>query len=180
MGKALAITFGMLAVLAGFIVYRTGYFKPVELSAGEQGPFILAYKVHKGPYHKIAPIIDEVETFFKNNDFPCPLAFGRFLHDPDVVEHDRLVSHGGCAFTTMNEQLQELIKKGQLELDTVKKQEYIVAIYEGSPSVGPFVVYPKVKEWMGKYDYKITGPVIEIYQTTGEDSLLTRYLFPYL
>lgn len=180
MGKALGITFGMLAVLVGFVVYRTGYLKPVDLSAGDQGPFVLVYKTHKGPYHKIAPVIDEVEAFFKKNDLPCPLAFGRFLHDPDTVEHDRLVSHGGCAFSAMNEKLSGLIEKGQFETDNIEKKEYIVAIFKGSPSIGPFVVYPKVKEWMAKYDYKITGPVIEIYQTTGEDSLSTRYLFPYL
>jgi effector-binding domain-containing protein len=180
MGKAFAITFGALLILAGFILYRTGYFQPVELTAGKQGPFLLAYKVHKGPYHKLAPVIDEVENFFEKNGLSCPLAFGRFLHDPNTVEHDRLESHGGCAFPVKTEKLQEIIAKGDLKTDHLKKEEYVVAVFKGSPSIGPFVVYPKVEEWMAKYDYKITGPVIELYQTTGADSLTTRYLFPYL
>ena len=180
MAKAFTITFGLLLAMAAFVVYRTGYLKPVTLAAGQQGPFFLVYQVHKGPYHKIAPVIDEVEASFKKNGITCPLAFGRFLHDPNTVEHDRLKSHGGCAFPTPNEEVMRLVQEKGFETDGIDKQEYIVAVFEGSPSVGPMKVYPKVRTWMNKYDYKITGPVIEIYQTTGEDSLTTRYLFPYL
>jgi len=179
MAKAFAITFGLLLAIAIFIVYRVGYFNPVNISSGNQGPFFFVYKVHRGPYHKIAPVIDSVEDFFKENQLPCPLAFGRYLHDPNTVPHDRLESHGGCAFPSPSPALQELIKKGEFETDEVPKKEYVVAHFEGSPSIGPLKVYPYVKEWMDKYGYKLESPVIEIYQTTGEDSVHTRYLFNY-
>lgn len=179
MAKAFSVTFGILFCLIAFIFYRTGFFNDVNISAGNQGPFVLVYKVHKGPYHKIAPIIDDVESFFKENKLPCPLAFGRYLHDPNLVEHDRLVSHGGCAFSSMSEKLSEILKSHDFKYETLEKKEYVVATFDGSPSVGPMKVYPRVQEWLNKYGYKQDGPVIEIYQTTGEDSVLTRYLFSY-
>lgn len=179
MGKALAITFGLLISVFIFIIYRTGYMKPVDISSGEQGPFVFIYKTHKGPYHEIAPVIDSVEKFFKDSGLPCPLTFGRYLNDPELTPHDRLVSHGGCAFPTPNPKLEEIIAKGEFERQDIEKLEYVVAHFEGSPSIGPLKVYPQVKAWLAKYGYKIDGPVIEIYQTTGPDSLHTRYLFPY-
>ena len=179
MGKALGITFGLLAAIFAFILFRTGYFKPVQISSGFQGPFVLVYKKHIGPYHKIAPIIDNVEKLVKSKGKECPLAFGRFLHDPKTVPQDRLESHGGCAFPLNDPEVEQLAQDNDLLMDQVEKQEYLVASFDGSPSIGPFKVYPEVESWMGKYGYQIDGPVIEIYQTTGPDSLTTRYLFKY-
>lgn len=179
MAKAFAATFAILLAMAAFVVYRTGYFKPVDIASGEQGPFYLVYKVHHGPYHKIAPVIDEVEKEFQDNDIDCPLAFGRYIHDPDTVEQDRLESHGGCAFTNLSPEVESLAKAKNFNIDPVEKKEYLVAHFEGSPSIGPMKVYPYVKEWMNKYGYKRQGPVIELYQTTGPDSVHTRYLFTY-
>jgi AraC family transcriptional regulator len=179
MGKAFAVTFGLLLAVFIFIIIRVGYFKPVTIASGEQGPFLLVYKVHRGPYHEIAPMIDEVEAFFKDNGLPCPLAFGRFLHDPNTVPHDRLESHVGCAFMNSSPRLQELIESGGFLQDPLPKTEYVVGHFEGSPSMGPIKVYPYVEDWMNKYGYQIQRPVIELYQTTGEDSVHTRYLFNY-
>ena len=179
MGKAFAITFGILVAVAAFIVYRTGYFQPVQISSGDQGPFILVYKKHLGPYHKIAPVIDSVEKSFKEKGLTCTLAFGRYLHDPDTVPHDRLESHGGCALTRLDEKTKALIEEENFQMEPIEKQEYLVAQFEGSPSIGPLKVYPYVEQWMKKYGYKQRGPVIELYQTTGSDSVTTRYLFMY-
>ncbi len=179
MAKAFAITIFILLCFAGFVVYRTGYLKPVTIASGSQGPFYLVYKTHEGPYHKIAPVIDGVEQELNNKGIKCPFAFGRFLHDPQTVPHDRLVSHGGCAFPMLTPEIKKALRDSDFKLDEVAKKEYVVAQFEGSPSIGPMKVYPYVEEWLEKYGYKKQGPVIELYQTTGPDSLHTRYLFEY-
>lgn len=179
MAKAFAITLGILLIFAAVIVYRTGYFKEVKISSGTQGPFILAYKVHRGPYHKIVAVIEDVEELFKKMNLPCPLAFGRYLHDPNTLEHDRLESHGGCALTNITHATKEKLEQEGLTLETLPKKEYVVASFDGSPSMGPFRVYPEVQSWLNKYGYQKEGPVLEIYQTLGEDAVLTRYLFGY-
>ena len=140
MAKAFGVTFLILAGFVAFIFFRTGYYEDVKISSGFQGPFIFVYKKHLGPYHKIAPIIDEVEDYFKEQQLPCPIAFGCYLHDPNTVEHDRLESHGGCAFLQASEKLLELAKKGGYLIDRVQKKEYLVATFNGSPSVGSMKV----------------------------------------
>lgn len=177
--KAFAITVGLLLIIAGIVILRTGVYKDVAISAGEQGPFVLVYKSHVGPYHKIVPVIESVETFFKEKSLPCPLAFGRYLDNPDKMDHDRLRSQGGCAFTNMSEDLQKLITESGFEMELLDKKEYLVATFDGSPSMGPFVVYPKVMSWLEKYGYSHKGPIIEIYQTREDQSVFTRYLFEY-
>ena len=67
MAKAFAITFGLIVAIFIFIIIRTGYTKPVAINSGEQGPFVLVYKLHEGPYHKIAPVIDGVEKIYPVN-----------------------------------------------------------------------------------------------------------------
>ena len=88
--KAFAITMGIILILVGIAVVRTGIYKDVKMSSGEQGPFVLVYKNHMGSYHKIVPVIESVENYFKEKNLPCPLAFGRYLDNPQEVEHDRL------------------------------------------------------------------------------------------
>ena len=95
MAKAFVATLLMLLTVAAVLVYRTGAYKEVVISSGDQGPFVLIYKIHKGPYHKIVDVISEVEDFFFKKDLACPIAFGLYLHDPNLVEQDRLISHGG-------------------------------------------------------------------------------------
>jgi AraC family transcriptional regulator len=179
MAKAFAVTILILATFVAIAVYRTGIYKDVEISAGEIGPFILVYKVHKGPYHKIVSTIEDVESFFTTTNHPCPLAFGRYLHDPNTVDHDRLLSHGGCAFITPSEDLISTIKQSGFEMEELEKKEYVVAHFDGSPSMGPIKVYPKVEQWLTKYGYQRQGHVIELYQTVNEDKVHTRYLFEY-
>jgi hypothetical protein len=179
MAKAFAATLAILLFFAGFVVYRTGYLKPVTISSGFQGPFILVYKKHQGPYHKIAPVIDSVEDFFNQKGLDCPLAFGRYLHDPNTTPHDRLQSHGGCAFPGMTPQLQKVLKEADLEVENLPKEEYLVASFAGSPSIGPWKVYPHVEDWLQKYGYQKQETVIELYQTMGVDAVQTRYLFRY-
>ena len=177
MAKAFATLFIIFLFFASFIIYRTGYLKDVKIASGYQGPFILVYKLHKGPYHKISQVITEVEDELRKLKIDCPLAFGRYLHDPNLVDHDRLESHGGCALPAPNEKLKELPDTWKVEV--LEKKEYVVATFDGSPSMGPIKVYPMVQKWLEKYGYKQQGPVIELYQTLSEDQVLTRYLFGY-
>lgn len=173
---ALGITFGLIAAAVGFAAYRTGYFKEVTISSGQKGPFQLYYREHLGPYHKIIPLIEEVETKMKETGSPCPWAFGRFFDDPKIVDHDRLRSHAGCAFP--GTEGGPLTPEG-IKSETLPSAEYLLATFNGSPSIGPFVVYPKIEEWCQTYGYQIVSPVVELYKTLPDGSILTTYLFRY-
>ena len=166
----------VLFLIASFVFWRTGYYKEVTIGSGELGPFYLVYKEHLGPYHKIPPVIESVEKAMDQIGNKCPFAFGRYLDDPEKVDHDRLRSHGGCAFASP---LSHPVDASQFKEQSLSKQEYVIATFNGSPSVGPFKVYPKVDEWFKKYGYKQKGPVVELYQTLEDGTVLTKYLFKY-
>lgn len=166
----------ILFFMAAFIFWRTGYYKAVHISSSEMGPFVLVYKEHIGPYHKIPPVIESVEKAMENLGNKCPMAFGRYIDNPEEVDHDRLRSHGGCVFSTPPS---HPISLDLFQKESLNKKEYIIASFNGSPSIGPFKVYPEVEKWMQKYGYKQTGPVIELYQTLEDGSVLTKYLFTY-
>lgn len=179
MAKAFALTIGIVLAILIFLFFRTGAYKEVQISNSHQGPFFLVYQVHKGPYHKIVPVIEGVEAFFKSKGLPCPLAFGLYLHDPNSMDHDRLESHGGCVFPENNPQLDALVKESGFQTQEIPNKEYVTASFTGSPSLGPVRVYPAVDAWLEKYGYKKVGPVLELYKTTGADSVATQYLFSY-
>ena len=61
MMKAFAATAAMIAVIVGIVIYRTGVYKEVTILPGQQGPYLLVFKEHNGEYHKIVPVIEEVE-----------------------------------------------------------------------------------------------------------------------
>lgn len=177
--KAFIITLILLLSGLGFVVWRTGYFQPVEISGGSFGPYFMVYQIHQGAYHNMPKTLEKVEDFFKEQDIPCPLSFGRYLHDPALVDEDRLESHGGCLIKEWTQEQMVKIQNSEFKTEELPAKEYVIARFNGSPSIGPFRVYPEVEKFFKKYGYQQNGPVIEVYQTLGPDSVLTQYLFSY-
>ena len=179
-----------LAVLVGTLYFRLGAYKPVHFEVREVPAFSILYKQHTGPYHKIVPVIEEVERWAKQNKLPCPRTFGEYLDDPRYVDPDRLRSHGGCVL----EGVKAVAGGAQVQMAgalsfTVRwptgfsfrrlsGARYLTARFEGSPSIGPFVVYPKAQEHMrSQFQTSIKSPVIELYKVIDESHMQTEYLF---
>lgn len=179
MMKAFAATAAMIAIIVGIVIFRTGVYKEVTIIPGKQGPYVFVYQEHNGEYHKIVSVIENVENTFKEKGIVCPFTFGRYLDDPNKVEHDRLKSHGGCAFPALTDEIDKAIKESSFEVEPIPQKEYVIARFNGSPSVGPFVVYPKMDQWFEKYGYLKVGPSIELYKILPDQSVLTSYLFEY-
>ena len=49
--------------------------------------------------------------------------------------------------------------------------------FDGSPSIGPFKVYPAAKRFLNEHHLSSKAPVIEIYHVNG-NNVTTEYLFP--
>lgn len=156
-----------------YLFFHLGFHKPVGIGFSEEGPFQMIYKEHSGPYHKIGDKIREVEDWAKQNNVPCPEAFGEYLDDPSVVEHDRLRSHGGCIVTATPSSMPADIKTQMRE-----KRSYIKATFSGSPLIGPMKVYPKMLSYSEAHKRPLDGAIIEIYRPISEKEMLTTYYFP--
>lgn len=161
---------------AGFVAYHVGALKPVQIAQENRGELHLIYKVHTGPYHKTVKTIEEIENWAMENKVDCHLTFGEYLDDPEKTEEARLKSYGGCVVDRFPENL-----PADFKTLIHPARAYVVAVFDGSPGIGPLKVYPRVNEFMQERKLKQNAPVIEVYEIhsrTETASMTTTYLFP--
>lgn len=159
-----------------YLYFFLGFAKSVDIRVGNIEPSqITLSQFHVGPYHEILPAIEATERWAKENGVSCPRSFGHYLDDPSQVESARLRSFGGCV---LEGPLPPGIKPdaNQYQVSEIPAARYLIADFEGAPSIGPFIVYPKVREFAEKNSIRLTGDVFEIYDIQGRQ-VKTRYLF---
>jgi DNA gyrase inhibitor GyrI len=167
-----------IAAFGIFLSTYLGAFKGVDISHAAQGPFTTVYLEHVGPYHKVNKIIEKVEKYMQTQGVVCGRTFGEYIDDPQVVEEARLRSKVGCLVEKVPENMPEDFKSGQ-----IPQGNYVIAVFTGSPGIGPLKVYPRVNDYMLNQKMKQSGPVIEIYEIhsiTEKNAMTTTYLFPYI
>jgi effector-binding domain-containing protein len=172
MRKLLFFILSSVAVFAATVFFRLGGHKPVALNLEERTEMHFLYKEHFGAYHKINDVLTQVEAYAAKNNIPCPQTFGEYLDDPRMIEERRLRSNGGCVLTATAGASDGYLYK------TIPARQWLVAKFEGAPSIGPMKVYPKAEEYMKEHGFKLSGPVIEVYTVKGAQEARTEYLFP--
>lgn len=161
---------------AVFLANYLGAFKGVDISEASQGPYKIVYLEHVGPYHKVNKVIEKVEKYMATKGTVCGRTFGEYMDDPQVVEEARLRSKVGCIVDNVPAQLEEDFKAGE-----IPARNYVVAVFTGSPGIGPMKVYPRVNDYMLKKHLKMAGAVVEIYEIHSiavKNAMTTTYLFP--
>ncbi len=163
----------ILISLAIVLFIRTGSFKSATIEKASIPKYQIYFKKHIGPYHKIIKSLNEVEEAMKNLNFKCSKTFGYFLSDPEVVDHEKLVSLTGCIYET-HEAPQLLVPPDGIETDFIGGEENCYkGTFTGSPSLTAFKVYPKLKEAALKDKKPLNTAALEIYEVTGRDSVTT-------
>lgn len=164
---------GAIILYAGYLMNYLGTFKPVIITEKSAGPFQVIYKSHTGPYHKIVPVIEEVEKWAKENGLDCKLSFGEYLDSPKATEEARLRSNGGCLVNQVPANMPE-----GFQSKTIPERKYVTAVFEGSPGIGPMKVYPKVYEYAENQRIPLEEVVMEVYEVHSETAMTTSYYFP--
>lgn len=176
---ALAIGFSLLFL---YLLQYTGAFKPVTLGTDERGPFLLVYKNHSGAYHKIVDDIQQVESWAKENKINCRYTFGEFFDDPGTVEEGRLKSRAGCLIENYDQKTEETIKNLKLPEDiqwtVYEKTKFVIALFSGSPGIGPYKVYPKIENYIKENKYIKKGSILEKYEVLDRHAMNTTYYWP--
>jgi effector-binding domain-containing protein len=168
---------GVVVGISGYFMWYLGGFKPVTIQEKIVGPLKLLYKEHVGPYHKVAPTIIEMETWAKAHDVDCHKTFGQYLDDPRAIEEGRLRARVGCVVDDLSAKV--LADLGtDIHVEDIPEHNYVTALFEGSPGIGPMKVYPKVDEYLEAKKASLSGPVIEVYEIHSEKAMTTTYLFP--
>ena len=170
----IAFFIGVVISLIAVLLVRVGYFKPVTTEISESGPYQVVVKHHVGAYNKIVPVIEEVEKWARENGEPCTVSLGEYIDDPKTAEEDRLNSNGGCV-------VEKDWSKGLPEgfvVREIPRARYLIATFEGAPSIGPLKVYPAAMAEIEAKGLTLSGPVIEMYTVLPKERVSTRYLFP--
>lgn len=162
-----------IVVFVSYLMTYLGAFRPVVISEKKAGPFNMIYKSHIGPYHKIVPVIEEVEKWVKAQGMDCRLSFGEYLDSPNNTEEARLRSNGGCLVESVPTQLPE-----GFQSKTIEEKDYVTAVFEGSPGIGPMKVYPRVYAYSDEQRLKLEEVVMEVYEIKSEEAMTTTYYFP--
>lgn len=162
----------LVVSLATYLYFHLGMMKPVSVTIEKRGPFELLFKQHMGPYHQIGGTIKEVEDWVGDHHLRCAQTFGEYLDNPELMDEDRLRSHGGCILS------KPLPTPPPADFQAQHRPEksYAVGHFEGSPAIGPYKVYPKVRKYLSEHHLKSSAPVIELYTIQG-DQMTTEYLF---
>lgn len=171
----------VLSVLAvGLLGYRLGAFQPVKVwRDNEPGRRVVAKEL-LGPYIGIAAVIKEVEDWAKSVGEPCTVAIGRYMDDPELVDEDRLHSAGGCVLSGNAVDLAIAAGKmpSSFKVFSFEIGDAMLAEFTGAPSIGPWKVYPKLKQAIADANLAVVGPAIEFYEITGPTTGITRYALP--
>ncbi len=169
--KFLLFTLILLLSVVIYLYFFLGFRKSVEIKISQKQSQLVLYKSHLGPYHEILPTLEDVERHLQHNNQICEPSFGHYLDNPDLVDPERLRSEGGC-FVKESRFENEEFKIGHIPFGN-----YVVAFFEGSPSIGPWTVYPSVKKFARDQKLILKEDVYEIYHIEG-NRVRTEYLFP--
>lgn len=175
MGKLLIVLLLTLGIGFVFFYTRIGYYKEAHFHGIRKHSFHFIYKKHQGAYHKIASVISSVEKWAKENHIPCKRTFGIYWDHPESTKPESLRSWGGCLTKpSFKKRLPDKIFSGYLN-----KMDYLIASFEGSPSLTPMKTYPIFFNWLKKNEraWKHEGFIIDEYQMT-KNGWITHSYFP--
>jgi hypothetical protein len=163
----LALLMGIL-VLGGYVTWYLGIFKPVTIQVVDEPSFNLLALEHIGPYHLIGPKITQVEDWANAQGLSCRQTFGLYRDDPNEVAHERLTSWGGCILSSSDAQaLASLPLPKNYRLIQWKAKQALQASFAGAPSISPYKVYPRMKEFARTHRLALKEtPVLEIYPSS--------------
>lgn len=168
----IAVILAVITIAIWLSIYLGG-FKPVEITEAEKGPYKMVYQDHTGSYHTTVQAIEAVEAWAREKKVDCTESFGEYIDDANRVEESRLRSRGGCIVNEIPLPLPPALK-----IREIPKRKYVMALFEGSPGIGPMKVYPKAESYMRERGQVLDGAVIEIYVIHSEKAMTTTYLFP--
>jgi len=159
-------------LLGAYLYFYLGASRDVQISIVDLPPIHLIFKEHRGPYHQINPVIVSVEEWAKKNGVSCTETFGEYLDDPQVVDEDRLRSRAGC----LSRRPLAPILPPEIKLESRPPGRYIQARFSGSPAIGPWVVYPKIKAFVAEKGVSVSTSTIEVYTVHPDGHMDTEYL----
>jgi AraC family transcriptional regulator len=169
----------VLSGIGGLVAYLyvyLGAYKELTVRVESYPALYLVAKSHIGPYHKIGALLEDIENKAKEIGLDCSTTFGKFLDNPQTTDEDRLRSLVGCALKSPPDL--NLVAQLDAEVSEQPSGRFVYGKFKGSPAIGPFVVYPKLKQEAAKQRLALGSWALELYDLSRSGQIVTEYLLP--
>jgi effector-binding domain-containing protein len=171
--------FLLVCVLSFFVFFQMGCQKKAEEKKYEiltkrSDKMTIVYVEHVGSYDRLEPIFGQLTAYAKEKGLAGNIV-GFYYDDPDTVPEESLRCEVGI-------QVEEGFKPDSgYMVKEIPAHNVVYAILRG-PYDKIALEYPNIMKWMEEKDYKMRGPVTEIYLEGGPDvppeELVTEVQFP--
>lgn len=155
---------------AAFILLcrAAGVFDAVSMQTGEQGPYSLVFREHRGPYRGVKFALLDVYHYLNDKRSIVPQrGFAVFYDNPNKVKPDSLRSIAGYITDSILPGVTTPYKT-----DVFAKTRAVTGVFPirtfMSQFTGPLKFYPRLLLYLKQEKLEATGPVMEIYDIGGK------------
>ncbi len=155
-----AIALSVTVMGSAAVLWYLGSYSEAEVKKGVSEPYQIAYILNVGPYDKINDIFEEVAEHLRKANIepktPCVL-----LMDGNDVNESQRRSKVGYLVSRHD------YVPAPLDSETLPARDVLIATFEGGAMMGSYKSYQAMRNWVKKYDYKLSLPAFEIYHPNG-------------
>ncbi|MCC5928012.1 MAG: hypothetical protein JJU28_02095 [Cyclobacteriaceae bacterium] len=145
MKTLIIVVFLASTVIFLFLAYMS-VFKKIEIRQKQEGDYVLAGKKFTGPYHKIAPVMDEVDRLLREKGINCVKGAAIFYDNPKETPKEQCRSFAANVIEKDHLSRLQEIKSMGLEVIIIERQNSLVAEFPIrnvlSYMLGPMKIYP--------------------------------------
>jgi AraC family transcriptional regulator len=159
---------GITCAVFLLLCWAAGVFDTVDMHAGEQGPYSLVFREHRGPYRGVKLALYDVYHYLSDKRSIVPKrGFAVFYDNPQKVKPDSLRSIAGY--------ITDSILPGVVppyKTDVFAKTRAVTGVFPirtfMSQFTGPIKFYPRLLLYLKKEKLEAAGPVMEIYDMAAK------------
>lgn len=172
--KTVLIIFAILILLAGIGLWLVGFFQKVEVVEREAGNYVVAGMEFTGPYHKVGPVMQNVDSLIRGLSIECEKGFGIYYDNPKTTPEDKLRSFVGNVIPESDSSRIAALLEAGLRVDSIQSAPSLVVELTTRNSmaymVGPVKAYPALTKHLEIKGYK---PLMsyEIYDMPAKKTL---------
>ena len=175
--KALKIVFIIFSILVIFILsalWYVGFLTKVPIEDKQAGGYIVAGEEFIGPYSKVGPTMNKVDSVLRIMNINCAQSFGIYYSNPNETPKEQCRSFVGNIIEPKDTGRIIAIKDKGLKVDTISSGQALVVEFpykdKFSFMVGPLKVYPAFTKYMKEKNYKTTQS-LEVYDIPNKKIL---------
>jgi hypothetical protein len=145
------------------ICFAAGVFDRVTLTDGEQGPYNLVFREHRGSYSGVKFALFDVYKFLKEKRSIDPRkGFAVFYGNPRKVKQEDLRCIAGYITDSLITDVGPPYKTEIFQRTRAVTGEFRLRTFM-SQMAGPLKFYPRLFRFLKKENRELSGPVMEIY-----------------